>query len=136
MRRAVIRGGLPMLLRRTRVSGVDEATGSEWEKGGWTRYRVYREGLRRSLVLAVCQQVGHTEVIGTGWAGSNCGSIGRRLLHRMAVGGGRAGQLVLDTLRGTHERGCLGHEQSEQERRDSCGESARRSRLKTQGHSR
>ena len=136
MRRAVISRRIANATSEDAGIGRERGEGQEKEKVSWTGFRVYREGLRRSVVPAVCQQVGHTEVFGTGWAGSYCGSVGRRLLHRMAVGGGRAGQLVLDTLRGTHERGCLGHEQREQERRNSCRESARRSRLKTQGHSR
>ncbi len=67
--------------------------------------------------------------VAAGWAGLYCGAVGCRLLHRMAVGhgdGGAVGQLVLDTLRGADERGCLGHEQREQQHRNGCGENASR----------
>jgi hypothetical protein len=83
------------------------------EKGAWTDMRVEGEWAR-GLSLGVRLQIDHADGVGAGLASLQFGSVGIRLLHRVAMCHGVSRgirDLVLHTLRPAYGGRSLGHEQ-------------------------
>jgi hypothetical protein len=87
------------------------------EKGVGVDIRVEYERAR-SLSLGVCLQINHANGMGAGLASLQFGSVGFRLLHRVAmchqVSRGTR-HLVLHTLRPTYGGRSLRHQQHQQQ---------------------